>query len=188
MSRAVRDREAGAVVRRGGFTLVELTAVFGILALIAVVAVPAFRRWVQEDDLTVATRRVEALLTLARDSAIRGGAPVSIVIDSVSGMVWLDALTSGDEVEPLALPAEATSPGAGSWARATTPATALVPEAEEGTSLDLPPAVALEVSRARARFTFAPGGAAYADTLVLRTVTQARMVSLDPWTGDVVVR
>ena len=111
------DRERCGAACRYGFTLVELTAVFGILALIAVVAVPAFRRWVQEDDLTVATRRVEALLTLARDSAIRGGAPVSIVIDSVSGMVWLDALTSGDEVEPLALPAEAASPGAGSWTR-----------------------------------------------------------------------
>ena len=175
--------------RPGGFTLVELVAVFGILALVAAVAVPAFRRWVREDDLTLATRRIEALFTLARDSAIRGGAPVSVVLDSVSGRVWLDALRSGDEVEELVVPPAPGSTATPAWGgTAPRPNPRETNVEDEGTSLELPSSVKLEVPRARARFTFGPGGAAWADTLVLRTMMETRIVSLDPWTGDVVVR
>jgi type IV fimbrial biogenesis protein FimT len=143
---------------RPGFTLLEVAAVLTILSLMTALSVPAFRRWLEEDDLTVATRRVRALMTVARDSAIRGGAPVTVFVDSISGLVWLDA-------EPAAVPEQATEP----------------------TSLELPGGVRVQLSQARARFTFAPAGSAWGDTLVLRTALAERIVTLNPWTGDVVV-
>jgi prepilin-type N-terminal cleavage/methylation domain-containing protein len=136
-------------MKSGGFSLVEMIVVLGIVSLSAAVAVPAFREWAREDDLTIATRRVEALFRVARDSAIRGGMPVTVVIDSVTSLVWVDTAKVG---------------------------------------IELPSTVRLELSAARARFTFAPGGAAFADSLVLRTPLARRLVTLDPWTSDVVVR
>ena len=158
----------------GGFSLVEMIVVMGILALAAAVAAPAFRDWVREDDLTVAKRRVEALFRLARDSAIRGGTPVTVVIDSVTSLVWLDAPRLGIEDSVDGGKHSSDPPGPAAVAG--------------GASLELPGTVRLELSAARARFTFAPGGAAFADSLVLRTPLAKRLVTLDPWTGDVVVR
>jgi len=48
--------------------------------------------------------------------------------------------------------------------------------------------VHMELPRARARFTFEPTGAALADTLLLSGPLATRVVSVDPWTGDVTVR
>lgn len=143
--------------RRAGFSLLEVAVVLGILAVAAGAAVPAFRRLIAEDDMTVATRRVQTLFQLARDSAVRGGAPVTVHVDSVSGLVWL-------HVRGVFNPADAA-----------------------GTSLELPRGVRLELSQARARFTFAPSGAAFADSLLLRGPTATRLVTLDPWTGDVLL-
>lgn len=170
---------------RRGFTLVEVGVVLVILALAASVAVPAFRRLVEEDELTTAVRRVEMLFKLARDSAIASGMPITVMIDSVTGHVWIDspraespsdALLAADPVDPFA-PAFRMS---------------AIPRREEavdtGQSLELPPSVRLELTRARARFTFTPGGGAFADSLLLTTNLGAVLVTADPWTGDAVVR
>jgi type II secretion system protein H len=168
---------------RPGFTLVEVAVVLVILSLMAAVAVPAFRRLVQEDELTTAVGRVEMLFRLARDSAIAGGRPVTVMIDSVTGHVWLDAprLEADSTVYE-----DAYDPFAPVFRMSA------VPRREEavdtGQSLELPPTVRLELSRARARFTFAPGGNAFADSLVLRTNTAALVMTADRWTGDAVVR
>jgi prepilin-type N-terminal cleavage/methylation domain-containing protein len=169
-----------------GFTLIEVAVVLGILALMAAVAVPAFRALVQEDDMTAATHRVEALFRLARDSAIRGGQPVTVVVDSVSGNVWLDTPTR-TSVAADTVPRAAGSSlrlgsginGGGMDGRAANDVPVM-----QGESLELPPAVRLELTRARARFTFAPGGSAFADSLVLRTVLESRTITVDRWTGD----
>jgi len=173
---------------RRGFTLLEVVIVMLILAIMSAVAVPAFKSLFEEDDLTSATHRVEALFRLARDSAIRGGQPVTVVIDSVSGFIWLDT--------PNVIPASDTATAA--WSEASAfgrlPGGALaagVGDPKEyvrpGEPLGLPSSVELVLTRARARFTFAPGGSAFADTLVLRTGLEARVVTVNRWTGDAIV-
>jgi prepilin-type N-terminal cleavage/methylation domain-containing protein len=158
-----------------GFTLLEIMVVFVIVALATSLAVPAWRRWFEEDDMTLATRRIEALFRLARDSAIRSGSPVTVVIDSISGTVWLDA------PKPTAIADSAYAPAPSMSSASGLPA-------ETGTSLELPGSVKLELAQARARFEFAPSGAAFADSLVLRTPLAARLITVHPWTGDVQAR
>jgi len=164
-------RCGGREARRAGFTLMEILVVFIILGAATALSVPAWRRWFQEDDMTMATRRIEALFRLARDSAIRGGEPVTVVIDSVSGNVWLDA------PRPAAIADSAYAPRAMPRAAGA---------AQTGESLELPAGVTIELTRARARFEFAPSGAAYADSLVLKATTGVRLITVNPWTGDVV--
>jgi prepilin-type N-terminal cleavage/methylation domain-containing protein len=158
---------------RRGFTLVEVVVVLIVLSVIAVAAVPAFLDSPQEDELTVATRRVEALFRLARDSAARGGRPVTVVIDSASGRVWLDVAGAG--AGAAALPSLRVS------------TLRLRPARQEpGDELGLPAGVSLQLAAARARFTFAPTGAAMADSLLVMSPAGARLVTINPWTGDVV--
>lgn len=167
---------------RAGITLIELMVVFAILAFATVIAVPAFRSLLDEDDLTAATRRVEALFQLARDSAIRGGEPVTVVMDSVTGNVWLEVASVSD---PFAEPVVGQSP-----VRLAAPLRSsgamFAEQVDSGESLRLPTSVRIDLGRARARFTFAPTGAAYADSLVLRSSLGERLITLNRWTGDVI--
>lgn len=186
----MNGRLPGRGVRgRSGFTLMEFVAVLAILAFATAIAVPAFRSWYAEDDLTEATHRIEALFRVARDSAVRSGVPVTVVIDSVSSMVWFDvpeaaALVDEYADRDLLTPSDRSlTQGVTTWRTAGGAADHVVP----GESLDLPPTVSLEVARARARFEFAPSGAAFADTLVLRWSMGERLITLNRWTGDVLV-
>lgn len=156
---------------RSGFTIIELIVVMVILAVMTGLAVPAFRAWVEEDDMTAATRRVQTLFRFARDSAVRSGTPLSVWIDSASARVWLVRVTL--DSASSAPPVNRTSNSAAS-------------AAADGQDLGLPPTVQLQLSRARASFRFAPSGAVFADTLTLATRDQSRRITLDPWTGDVV--
>lgn len=180
--------------RRGfahcGFTLIEVVVALFIVSLAVAVAVPAYRSLGEVDDLTRATRRVETLFRLARDSAIRSGLPVTVVIDSIDGLVWIDTveplgLSSPEVRDALAYPDYAPEPGMLS---------ALVGDQnddellEPGSPIGLPGTVHMELPRARARFTFEPTGAALADTLLLSGPLATRVVTVDPWTGDVTVR
>ena len=152
-----------------GFTLVEMTVVILILAVMGAVAVPAFRNWVQEDDLTVATRRLESLFKLARDSAVYSGSAITVWMDSTTSTVWLvgeSADTAAVDTVRGRRPGEVT----------VTP----------GESLELPNGVEIELTHARARFRFASSGAVFADSLTLVTPYTRRLITLHPWTGDVV--
>jgi len=173
---------------RTGFTLVEMLVTLIILTIAAAVAAPAFRALYEEDPLTMAEHRLEALFRLARDSAIRGGQPVTVVIDSLSGLVWLDAppfAGAADSAHEAALAERAGGiggnrvPANSGWRSREA--------IENGTSLDLPGGVRLELLRARARFSFAPTGSAFPDTVWLRNSVVTRGVTLDPWTGDAIV-
>jgi len=174
---------------RGGFTLIEIIAVLMILAFASAVAVPAFRKFVEEDDLTEATRRIEALFRMARDSAVRSGVPVTVVIDSVSGKVWFDVAASPAIDSAWAEPAVPTptrrsvTMGSSSWRTIAGSADHVVP----GDDLGLPASITLGVHRARARFEFAPSGASFPDTLVLRWMKGERSITVQRWTGDAIV-
>lgn len=96
------------IARRDGFTLVELIVVMLIMTLVAGVTVPALLAGREaDDDLTGAVRRVEELFRLARDSAIRGGTAVTVVMDSATSLVWLvpDRAPEGMDGTALDLPA-----------------------------------------------------------------------------------
>jgi len=184
-----------------GFTLVEMLVVFVIIAAAGAIAVPAFRALYEEDDLDVATKRVELLMRLARDSALRSGRTVTVVVDSVSGLVWLDSPAA----EPLDRePAGGAVGGilqAGSFRSATggtrTATMGTVARAgwggagqtvEPGTDLELPPGVEIQLASARAHFRFAPTGVSFADSLLLNASGVLRLITIDRSTGDVVTR
>jgi prepilin-type N-terminal cleavage/methylation domain-containing protein len=176
-------------MRRRGFTLVEVVVVLGILALVAAFTVPAFLRDVEPDDMTRAERRVEALFRLARDSAIRGGVPVTVVIDSVSGRVWLDVPPSPSVIDSLTDLATIAGVGTiGVGTRISLGGKTRDEAVDVGESLELPQSIRLHLSRARARFTFSPGGSAFADSLVLFGRSDSVLVTVDPWTADAVFR
>jgi len=174
----------------GGFTLIEVVTALFIVSLAVAVAVPAFRSLGEVDDLTLATRRVETLFRMARDSAIRSGLAVTVVIDSVDGLVWIDTreplgLSSAEVRDALAYPDQAPVPGlVSALLRGQNDDEFLEP----GSPIGLPRTVRMELPRARARFPFEPTGAALADSLVLSRPFAPRAVIVDPWTGDVTVR
>lgn len=176
---------------RSGFTLIELVAVLMILAFASALAVPAFRSFVEPDDMTKATRRIEALFRMARDSAVHSGAPVTVVIDSVSTMVWFDVPELPD-LDAAFADTSTAPPGTRSrrmsvTAARTGPGQAAADHVVPGESLGLPESITLAVTRARARFEFGPSGAAFADTLFLRSTMGDRMITVDRWTGDILV-
>ena len=174
--------------RSAGFTILELVVVLMIVAMGAAIAVPAFLNWIEEDDLSTATSLVDGLFTLARDSAMRSGHPVTVVIDSASGLVWLDAHA------PAAL--GTSDPGGGDG---PDPSPSPPPSADaggkqvgvfgvgEGESLELPRTVRIQLSRARGTFTFNPTGTAFADSLTLKGAREEVLITIDPWTGDAIV-
>ncbi|HZD05622.1 MAG TPA: hypothetical protein VE173_11900, partial [Longimicrobiales bacterium] len=102
---------------------------------------------------------------------IAGGVPVTVVVDSVSGRVWLDV--------PPALGEEEWEEEATGFAGPAGPAVA--------PSLGLPATVTLMVPAARTRFDFAPGGQAFGGYVALDSPLGSRVITLDRWTGDVVV-
>ena len=172
---------------RRGITLLELVTALVIISIAVAVAVPAFLSLGQEDDLTLATRRVETLFRLARDSAISSGLSVTVVIDSVTELVWVDTpkrvlLGSQTPVEAPGSLFDDPDPGTN---LALLGGEEALESLKPGQALGLPVGVTMELPRARARFTFEPTGAALADTLLLTGPFGVRAVSIDPWTGDV---
>jgi prepilin-type N-terminal cleavage/methylation domain-containing protein len=169
--------DSGRFSPPSGFTLVEVVVVLLIMSIIAGVTVPALlNEGRPDDDLTAATRRIETLFRLARDSAIRGGAPVTVLRESATHVVWLLP-----ELRPGMTPTDSSA--------------LLAPESDDGvgilgagTPLELPVSVDLELGQTRGRFTFMPTGATMGDSLVLRHAGTELVVTLDPWTADVVVR
>lgn len=166
-----------------GFTLIEMVTVLLILASATALALPAFLRLAKEDDLTAAARTVQRLMRVARDSAIHGGVAVTVVIDSVTGYVWLD------RAPPLGDDLMSDLPLANRSADLPSAFAARDSSVESfGTILPLPASVQLTVPSARARFTFAPDGQAFAEHVELRSTLGVRTIHIEPWTGDVVVR
>lgn len=156
-----------------GFTLVELVVVLIVLAIVVAVTLPAFLAPREEDDIARATYRIEALFRLARDSAVRGGADVGVHIDSATNRVWLDVTGAPpDTTRPVVTTGSARLSGL---------------RGGIGEDVGLPASVRMQLSKARASFTFRPDGATFGDTLLLVAPGATRLITLHPWTGDVLV-
>jgi prepilin-type N-terminal cleavage/methylation domain-containing protein len=193
--------------RHRGFTLIELVVSLLILAVMAGVAAPAFLSERTPPDMDDAQGRIEALFRMARDSAVRTATPVTVVLDSTSGLVWFDArarLTAD-------LPIQGATLGEGSQVPSGVAADGSIRLRTQGTfgggstlglgiagvgngsrgpghgeSLELPASITLELYQARTRFTFEPNGSVVGDSLMLKGAGgEARLITVDPWNGRV---
>jgi prepilin-type N-terminal cleavage/methylation domain-containing protein len=158
---------------RAGFTIIEMVVVMLILAVATAITVPALLPPPRDDDLTAAAAQFDRLFAIARDSASRSGAYVTVMIDSATGGVWLMS-----EAEPDSAFASTRPDSAFGSAGLHT----------AGEPLDLPASVRLQLSRARARFRFSATGAAFADSLVLSTAAGEHLVTIDPWNGHATIQ
>jgi prepilin-type N-terminal cleavage/methylation domain-containing protein len=191
-------------MRRAGFTLIEIIITLLIMGVMAAVAAPAFLGEPKPREMEDAQGRLEALFRIARDSAVKIATPVTVVVDSASGLVWFDVRTRmSDElpVDPYATASAASSDGSirlrteGAFGGGSTlglgirGAIGAARLPGQGESLELPPSIRMELFRARSQFTFEPSGAVMGDS-IRRTGTtgETRMISREPWTGRVRAR
>ena len=194
---------------RAGFTLIEILVSLLIIAVMGSVAAPAFLKEPEPPDMDAAQARMEALFRMARDSAVRSATPVTVVLDSLSGLVWLDARTrlaadlpvtqdapdtngqrpSGVNADgSIRLRTEGTFGGGSTLGSGLAGLPALRPS-ENGESLELPATVTLELYQARTSFTFSPSGSVVGDSLKLKgRGGEERLITVDPWNGRVRVR
>lgn len=61
-----------------GFTLIELTVVLAVIAVLATFSMPSFVAWRQRDQVDSRARAMLATLVLARSEAIRRGARITM--------------------------------------------------------------------------------------------------------------
>jgi prepilin-type N-terminal cleavage/methylation domain-containing protein len=200
-------RRAIRVIRGngGGFTLIELIVVLLIFSVLVAVTAPAlFAPPPAAAVMEEAVGRFDALFRLAREAAVRSARPVTVVVDSVSGRVWFTVpadqpgrvrqgypapggnATPDIDSDPLA--GGAFGGGSTLGQRLGAPGAGLVvpPEAQP---LALPEGIKITYFRLRTLFTFAPGGSATGDSLLLYADTgQNCLITIDPWSGRVQVR
>jgi prepilin-type N-terminal cleavage/methylation domain-containing protein len=81
-----RDPRAPRGSRRGGFSLLELVIVLGILAIVLAIAIPSLSRVTPEERLREATTELVANLRYARSLAVSGQA------DGVAAIGVVDAV------------------------------------------------------------------------------------------------
>ena len=79
----------------GGFTLIEIMMVVGILGMVLVMGMPAFIQSIRKDPLRQAVSDIEEACNKARAAAILGGSPVELVIRAESGQ--LNVVPARDE-------------------------------------------------------------------------------------------
>ena len=74
-------------MRGGGFTLIEIMMVVGILGMVLAMGMPAFIRSIRRDPLRQAVSDIEEACSKARAAAILRGSPVELVIRAEGGQL-----------------------------------------------------------------------------------------------------
>jgi len=192
---------------QSGFTLIELIVVLLIITVLAGAVAPALvAPSPAKTDMEEAVNRFDTIFRLARDSAVRSASPVTVVLDSISGLVWFKAPGNPSAVSSSAVATAISgqpvtieagnhdqtgdtfrglstlgsgfgAPGAG------------IAVPEEAQALVLPEGIKIEYLLTRSFFTFAPGGSATGDSLRLHSATgESCLITIDPWSGHVRVR
>lgn len=72
--------------RKGGFTLIELMVVIGIIAIVMTTSIPMIWKALQKDDLARAVNDVLEGCKLARDRAILNGTPYEFTVTAKGDM------------------------------------------------------------------------------------------------------
>ena len=86
------------MLKRRGFSLIELMIAVTIFAIAMMLALPSFTEWIQGQQIRVATEAILNGLQVARAEAIRRNLPVQIVFGP--GTAWaVTEMTSGAAVQ-----------------------------------------------------------------------------------------
>ena len=88
------------VAARGGFTLLELMLVLGMLALLAIFVVPNLRSPIERSYLPESGERLRALITLTRANAMLDGLRYRMRFLDESDEQW-DKLSKRDRLQPF---------------------------------------------------------------------------------------
>lgn len=91
--------QRAAATRRpsGGTTLVELTIVLALVAILAAIAIPALGRRRDQGAVRQATQSLTDALAVARDVALAGAAPVAVELDDATAAITVHS--AADTIE-----------------------------------------------------------------------------------------
>ena len=106
--RTAHQTRAGIPATGGGFTLIEIMMVVGILGMVLVMGMPAFIQSIKKDPLRQAVSDIEEACNKARAAAILRGMPVELVIRAEGGQ--LEVVPTRDDNSGQT-PASAEAPG-----------------------------------------------------------------------------
>src|SRR5438046_4714299 len=87
MRTAHKSRARIPAIREGGFTLIEIMMVVGILGMVLAMGMPAFVQSIRRDPLRQAVNDIEEACSKARAAAILRGSPVELVILAEGGQL-----------------------------------------------------------------------------------------------------
>lgn len=82
-----KTRAQDLATRFGGFTLIEVMMVVGILGMVLAMGMPAFIQSIRKDPLRQAVSDIEKACSKAREAAILRGSPVELVLRAESGQL-----------------------------------------------------------------------------------------------------
>jgi type II secretion system protein H len=139
---------------RRGFTLVEMLIVIVILAIVSAVTVPALRAN-PDDELTTSANAVTNLMQRSRQTAVERGQTVTLVVDVENARYWATIVSTGEPDSVVAYG-----------------------------PIELASGATITADKSRARYVFAPSGAASGGPIQVRMDSRAAVITLNQWTGD----
>lgn len=140
---------------RTGFTLIEITVVLIIIALLAFMTAPAMMRAVTPHAADGDAMPVAALFRSARREAVERGLVVSLMLDPAGARYRADSIGAR---------------GVGLLG--------------EG-NIALDEGVTLQADSVRVRFTFRPDGSVFGDSITVHGRWSSSLVTVDRWTGAI---
>ena len=88
--------------RQQGVTLVEIAIGLILVAVLAAIAVPSFRDWIQNAQVRTATESIQEGLQMARAEAVRLNGPVAFTLTNTAGAGWTIRTLNVNDLTALA--------------------------------------------------------------------------------------